>query len=485
MIGMQLRFPKRFLSDVATHARADTVKLSNAIRGKDGRLWEPVIGLEVHAQIDSRSKLFSNAKAGGRGAHGPNSNVSVIDAAIPGTLPSANAECIKSAVKTALSLSSQIQRVSSFDRKHYFYADLPAGYQITQHHAPIAVGGFLDLIELDGMPSRKRVHIHQIQLEQDSGKIVKGFQGESLVDLNRAGVGVLEIVTKPDIRSGIEAVIFMKKMQRLLWYIGASSPDMDEVARQIELIESGQEVQQETRGMDDKTRTTYKLRSKEDAPDYRYMPEPDLPQLILDESYIHDIQVTLPESLDRRRERLMRDYGMSEYNVGVLMDEPKAVEYFEELAKGRDAAKALNWLTTNIFGWLKARNLKLVSCPVSPKRVGNLIDLIENNLLSALRGKNVLTLMMDGDTRTPEEIAKENEWIQDNSDTLISTLLDDLIERNQSIVKEILKGKYRKLKFFSGEVMRITKGKANPVLVDTLLKEKIGYTDSADGKGRK
>ncbi|KAI9342776.1 aspartyl/glutamyl-tRNA amidotransferase subunit B, partial [Zopfochytrium polystomum] len=321
---------------------------------------EPVIGLEVHAQIASPTKLFSPASANLSESDGPNSNVSVIDAAFPGVLPTLQRDCVNHAITAALALSSTINMRSSFDRKHYFYPDLPAGFQITQRENPIARGGKLLVDLLDGLAYEKEIRILQIQLEQDSGKTVDSFSG-TLVDLNRAGVGVLEIVTEADIRSADEALAFMRKMQRLLWHNKISSPEMDEgawrcdvnvsvreygsdrlgsktemkhiskfstvrgaiefeIGRQIDLLESGERVSQETRGVDDKTHSTFRLRGKEDSPDYRrYMPEPDLPLLLLNEEMIENVRLSMVESLDKRRRRLMADYSLPSENVEILM----------------------------------------------------------------------------------------------------------------------------------------------------------------------
>ncbi|KAJ3195082.1 hypothetical protein HK101_001124 [Irineochytrium annulatum] len=342
---------------------------------------------------------------------------------------------------------------------------------------PIAKNGYLDMYEHDGVEQPKRIRLYQIQIEQDSGKTVVGYDGQTLVDLNRAGVGVLEIVTQPDITSGDEAVSFMKKIQRLLWHIGVASANMDEgswrcdvnisvnragsdqygtrtelkhiskfssikdavdfeVKRQIALLESGQAVQQETRRVDDKTGETVLLRGKEEAVDYRYIPEPDLPHIFVSQKMIDGVRNSLPESLDSRWKRLRDDMKLTPYDIEVLMAEPGAVEFFEELSKGVDPKVALGWLTTNVFGWLKARNLALPDSPVRPDRLRSLIDLMGKGLLSGLRAKNVLTLMMDGDVRAPKDIALEQQWIQVNDEEQINKELDVLIAANPDLVSK-------------------------------------------------
>ncbi|KAJ3075642.1 hypothetical protein HDU98_007326 [Podochytrium sp. JEL0797] len=504
-------------------------------------MYLPVIGLEVHAQIRTASKLFSAAPSfTSRLTDAPNQNVSLFDAAFPGTLPRLNPECVRLATKAALALDSQIQPVSTFDRKHYFYPDLPLGYQITQHFQPFSTGGFMTLTKHDGIADSKRFRIQQIQIEQDSGKLVQSISGANqvLVDLNRAGVGVLEIVTEPDFSSGEEVVAFMKKMQRLLWHIGVSSSEMDEgawrcdvnisvkkvgdaengvrtelkhvskfavvktaieyeVSRQIALLESSRPVLQETMGLDSNGHTI-RLRGKEDAPDYRYMPEPDLPAIVLTPELIETVRRTVPESLDARRDRLESVYGMSTFHIGVLMDEPGAVEYYEELAKNRDKSKTLNWLTSVLFAHLNKNDVRLTACPISVSAFGELIDLVEAGKLSGIRGKDVLAIMFeeamnaDGEGRdvavdkkvelaSPLAIAQHQDWLiagttggdAAGSDLVLEKMIDDLLTQHPLLVQEIQAGKTRKLKFFSGQVMSKTRGKADPVLVDRVLRQRM------------
>ncbi|KAJ3017067.1 hypothetical protein HKX48_003748 [Thoreauomyces humboldtii] len=483
--------------------------------------WETVIGLEVHAQLSTTTKLFSPAPLASNAS--PNTSVDPFDAAIPGSLPLLNSECVRKAVVTALALNSNVQLVSSFDRKHYFYGDLPAGYQVTQLWEPVARGGWVDVGSLDGLVATKangdgeegrRVRLVQIQIEQDSGKTVQGItEGQSLIDLNRAGVGVLEIITEPDLRSSEEVVAFLKKLQRLLWYIKVSAADMDEgawrcdvnvsvrpvggplgvrteikhlvkftsikeaieyeVERQIALLQSGKPVEAETRGFDARLGTTFRMRSKEDSQDYRFMPEPDLPQILLTNEYVENVRFSLPEPLDERRARLLTHYALPHHQVEILLDEPGAVEYFETVANGRNGKKAANWVVGELFGWLRMRDLKLNACPVEPGRVGELIDMVEGGTLSGLRAKDALHLMMDGDARAAAAIAAEKGWVQVNDRGELETLCAELIIAHPKEASAVRQGKERLIKFFVGEVMKKTKGKSNPVMVAGIFKSKL------------
>ncbi|KAJ3160637.1 hypothetical protein HDU86_000396 [Geranomyces michiganensis] len=480
--------------------------------GTSGKKWEAVIGLEVHAQLSTATKLFSPALAAP--SPSPNTRVSPIDAAFPGTLPLLNPRCVRLAVATALALSANVRLRSSFDRKHYFYGDSPQGYQITQVFDPIARGGMLKIGELDGIAYEKTVGITQLQIEQDSGKSLRADDGKTmLVDLNRAGVGVLEIVTEPHLRSADESVAFLKKLQRLLWHIGASAAEMDEgswrcdvnisvrpldgplgirteikhlmkftsikeaidyeIDRQIALLESGRPVIAETRGFAVRTGQTTRLRSKEDAVDYRVFPDPDLPMLVLDAAEVQAIERSLPEALDTRRARLRSQHGLSTYQVAVMMDEPGAVEYFESVAEGREGKKAANWVIGELFGWLKMRNLRLRASPVDPARLGALMDLVEAGRLSGLRAKDALHLMVDGDARSPDAIAAANGWTQDNDAAALELLCDEIMGQHPETADKVRAGKTRLIKFFVGEVMKRTRGKSNPVIVATLVRKKL------------
>ncbi|KAI9204934.1 amidotransferase subunit B [Polychytrium aggregatum] len=478
--------------------------------------WIPVIGLEVHAQLDTRAKLFSDAL--NVGVVAANVNVSPIDAAFPGTLPRLNPECVELAVKTALALSCSINPHSSFDRKHYFYPDLPAGFQITQHWEPIARDGHLVLNEYDGVAQAKQIGIHQIQLEQDSGKSIQDSGDRTLVDLNRAGVPVLEIVTTPTIHSSEDAVAFLKKLHRLLWYAGISKNDTSEgswrcdinvsvrrrdgplgtraevkhvstfngvrhvidyeVQRQIQLLQSGAPVAQETRGFNEKDQTTFKLRGKEEAKDYRYMPEPDLPPITLSSEYISAVEATLPEPLDTRRSRLLQEYKLSMATVEVLMDEPGAVEYYEKVAAGRDKKKSASWVTNELFGLIKTQGTQLRECRVSPELLGSVIDLVETGKVSGLRGKDIVVAVLSGEDGDARTIAEQHGWLQVSDVDLLEPLVLQVIDKHPTEVARIKAGKDRLLAFLVGQVMKATKGKANPGLVDQLVRKHLGLNAS-------
>ncbi|KAJ3332965.1 hypothetical protein HDU76_012462 [Blyttiomyces sp. JEL0837] len=394
---------------------------------------------------------------------GANSSVSVIDAGFPGTLPSLNRECVVMATKAGMALSSQVNPTSTFDRKHYFYPDLPCGFQITQHATPIAIGGYLDLMkDLDGLSYDKR----------DSGRTISGLSSEVLVDLNRAGFGVLEIVTEPDFNTGDEVVAFMTKMKRLLWYLEVADPNMDEGALRCDINISVRSTQSSALGEKIEIKHVSKLSPLPGAIDFEISRQIG----ILEgggQELLYEIETSLPENMDRRRNRLRDDYDLNGYTIGVLMDEPGAVDFFEKIAAGRDTTKAVNWLTTNVFACLKQRNMKLKDGHVSPERIASVIDMVEGGRISGLRGKDILSIMFDGDSRDPLTIATDNDWLQVTDHDEISKLLDELLAAHPEVVELVKKGKERKAKFFVGEVMKITKGKSNPQVIDGMLKAKL------------
>ncbi|TPX69336.1 hypothetical protein SpCBS45565_g02615 [Spizellomyces sp. 'palustris'] len=364
----------------------------------------------------------------------------------------------------------------------------------------------------DGLPYTRRVRFMQIQLEQDSGKSVLGVKDrQTLVDLNRAGVGVLELITEPDLRSSLETVTFLKKLQRLLWYTSISSPDMDEGAwrcdinvsvrplgapygtrteikhlvkftsiksaieyeidRQVQLLELGHAVQQETRSFDQRLAKTVRLRGKEGVQDYRYMPEPDLPSIHLTPAFISKISKTLPEPLDTRRTRLATQYNLVPYQIEILLSEPGAVEYFENVAIGRRGGKVANWIIGDLFGSLRSRHLNLLSCTVEPTRLGHLIDLVETGRVSGLRAKDILHAMMDGNTQSPLEIAESFGWILASDVTALHRLCEEIVDEFPEMAVKVRNGKTRVIKFFVGEVMKRTRGKSDPVLVAEIYKK--------------
>ncbi|KAG9320088.1 hypothetical protein KVV02_004480 [Mortierella alpina] len=487
-----------------------TVPPRNLVRGR----WEPIIGLEIHAQIKSRSKLFSDSRNAFNAA--ANTNVSLIDAAYPGTLPHLNQECVDLAIKTALALDAHVYPVSSFDRKHYFYPDLPQGYQITQHYEPLAQNGRVELSPLDGLEYSLTVGIEQLQLEQDTGKSLHDiYPGLTLLDLNRAGTGLMEIVTKPDLRSSKEAGVVVKKLQALLRAVDSSDGNMDEgsmrcdvnvsiheidkpygarcelknlnsiksvmdaidaeIERQIELYESDIVVAQETRGFDASTGKTYRIRSKESAPDYRYMPEPDLPRLVLGRETIQELKDSLPELPDARRDRIMKSYGLGMIETRTLMGEEGMVEYFETVvSKGRQVKSVISWTIHELLGRLHSRNINFTPEIVTAAQLGTLVDCVDQGLISAKVGKNVLNLMVEGDSRSASEIVEEKGWRQMDNQSELGQMCDAIMAQYPDKVKIVQKGNVGVLGFFVGQIMKESQGRANPVALSEILRVKMG-----------
>ncbi|KAG0202361.1 hypothetical protein BGX28_005115 [Mortierella sp. GBA30] len=486
----------------------------NLLKGR----WEPIIGLEIHAQIKSTSKLFSDSQNSFNA---------------PTNTNQLSQECVNLAIKTSLALDAQVYPVSSFDRKHYFYPDLPQGYQITQHYEPLAQNGKLVLSPLDGLDYTLTVGIEQLQLEQDTGKSLHDiYPGLTLLDLNRAGTGLMEIVTKPDMRSSKEAGILVKKLQALLRAVGSSDGNMDEgsmrcdvnvsihevgkpygarcelknlnsvksvmdaidseIERQIESYESNTIVAQETRGFDASTGTTFRIRSKESAPDYRYMPEPDLPRLVLSQETILELKKSLPELPDARRERIMKSYDLGVIETRTLMGEEGMVEYFESVVStGQQVKSVVSWTIHELLGRLHARNVSFSPEVVRASQLGSLIDCVDKGLISAKVGKSVLNLMIEGDSRYAGAIVEEKDWKQMDNRGELDKMCADIMARYPDKVKVVQKGNAGVLGFFVGQVMKQSQGRANPVVVNDLLKAKMGLPEGeagatmADGKGRK
>ncbi|KAG9303732.1 hypothetical protein G9A89_018629 [Geosiphon pyriformis] len=477
--------------------------------------WEVIIGLEIHAQINSKTKLFSSSSTS---FNQPiNTNVSLFDAAFPGTIPRLNAKCVELAVSTSIALSCKVQPISSFDRKHYFYPDQPAGYQITQHYAPLALDGKLSLSFLDGLEYDKIIRIKQLHLEQDTGKSIQhaglGGYPVAFIDLNRAGIGLMEIVTEPDIRSSQEAGIVLRKLQVLLRTIGSSNGNMEEgslrcdlnvsvhelgapfgtrcevknlnsikflmaatdveIERQVSSLENGIPIGPETRGFDVARGKTFRLRTKETSTDYRYMPEPDLPNLILTEEYISKLVKCLPELPDAKKRRLMKDYNISLHDARVLMNELGGVEYFELISQNRDPRMVVNWITHELFGELAKRKKIFSENPVTAEQLGSIVDSIKQNIISGKIGKQVLPLMIDGDKRLAHEIVEEKKWRQITDINELQIVCEKVIAHNPKEIVKIQKGNFNITKWFVGQVMRETKGQANPQLVNEVLKKCI------------
>ena len=478
------------------------------IEGVTGK-WEVVLGLEVHAQVSSKAKLFSGA-ATEFGAD-PNSQVSLVDAGMPGMLPVINEFCVEQAVRTGLGLKAQINLWSRFDRKNYFFPDLPQGYQISQYQFPIVGEGDV-LVDLPGGAIRI-VRIERLHLEQDAGKSLHDQSPtESLVDLNRSGIALMEIVSKPDMRSAEEAGAYVKKLRTILRYLGTCDGNMEEgslradvnvsvrkpgdplgtrceiknvnsfrfiqqaieyeARRQIDILESGGKIDQETRLFDAKTGETRTMRSKEDAHDYRYFPDPDLLPLVLDEAYVQAIADSLPELPDVRKARYINEFGLSPYDASVLVSERETAAYYEEVAKGRDAKVAANWVIVELFGVLNKKGKAIEDSPVSAVRLGELIDLISDGTLSGRMAKEVFEIMVETGAAA-KQIVEERGMVQLTDTGAIEAAIDEVLAANPDKVADIRAGKDKLLGWFVGQVMKSTGGKANPQVLNDILKKKV------------
>ncbi|KAF9428599.1 hypothetical protein BGZ94_001810 [Podila epigama] len=470
--------------------------------------------------MKSKIKLFSDAQTSFNAPS--NTNVTLIDAAFPGTLPVLNQECVDLAVKTSLALDAHVYPVSSFDRKHYFYPDLPQGYQITQHYEPLAQNGKIEISPLDGLDYPLTVGIEQLQLEQDTGKSLHDvYPGLTLLDLNRAGTGLMEIVTKPDVRSSKEAGIVIKKLQALLRAVQSSDGNMDEgsmrcdvnvsvhkvgepygarcelknlnsikavmdaidaeVERQIEANENNIPVTQETRGFNVATGKTFRIRSKESAPDYRYMPEPDLPRLVLSQETITRLKESLPELPDAKRSRAMATYNLGMVECRTLMGEEGMLEYFEQVIAGRSVKSAVSWTIHELLGRLHSRGLEFNPKTVEASQLGSLIDCVDRGDISAKVGKDVLGLMIEGDKRDAEAIVQEKGWKQMDNVSELDKLCEDMMARYPDKVAVIQKGNLGVLGFLVGQIMKESQGKANPVVVNGLLRSKMNLPAADPG----
>jgi aspartyl-tRNA(Asn)/glutamyl-tRNA(Gln) amidotransferase subunit B len=492
-------------------AQADTSRL---IKGATGD-WEVIVGLEVHAQVTSRSKLFSGASTEFGGA--PNSHVSLVDAAMPGMLPVINAECVAQAVRTGLGLKAKINSRSTFDRKNYFYPDLPQGYQISQYKSPIVGEGEV-LVDLAHDRSIT-VGIERLHLEQDAGKSLHDQSPTmSFVDLNRSGVALMEIVSKPDMRSAEEARAYVTKLRAILRYIGSCDGDMEkgnlradvnvsvrrpgepfntrceiknvnsirfigqaieaEARRQIALIEDGGAVEQETRLFDPSRGETRAMRSKEEAHDYRYFPDPDLLPLELDDAYIADLAAHLPELPDAKKARFIADYGLSSYDAGVLVAERETADYFEAAVacggRKRDAKAVANWIMGDLAAFANSQSLSVAETHVKPAQIADLVDLIEAQTISGKIAKDVLAIIIGEEKEaTPSAIVAARGLRQVTDASAIEAAVDQIIAANPDKVAQA-KAKPTMLGWFVGQVMKATGGKANPQAVNDALKRKLG-----------
>ncbi|MSO99821.1 MAG: Asp-tRNA(Asn)/Glu-tRNA(Gln) amidotransferase subunit GatB [Acetobacteraceae bacterium] len=478
------------------------------IAGRDGP-WEVVVGLEVHAQVTSNAKLFSGA-ATAFGAE-PNSQVSYVDAAFPGMLPVINRVCVEQAVRTGLGLNAQINKVSRFDRKNYFYADLPAGYQISQYEHPIVGKGEIEIELADG--STRTIGVTRLHLEQDAGKSLHDqHPTKTFIDLNRAGVALMEIVSEPDIRSPEEAGAYVRKLRSILRYLGTCDGNMEEgslradvnvsvrkageeyrtrceiknvnsvrfvmqaveveALRQVDVWESGQEVRQETRLFDSARGVTRPMRSKEDAHDYRYFPDPDLLPLVLEQGWIDDLKSRLPELPDAKKARFIGDYGLSVYDAGVLVAEQATALFYETVAKGRDPKLAANWVTGDFFAALNRMGRTIEHTPVSADQLGKLLDLMADNTINGKIAKDVFEAMLETGA-DPAAIVDEKGLRQVTDTGAIDAAVDKIVAANQDKVAEYRSGKDKLFGFFVGQVMKAMAGKANPALVNETLKRRL------------
>jgi aspartyl-tRNA(Asn)/glutamyl-tRNA(Gln) amidotransferase subunit B len=487
-------------------------KNENLIPGATGD-WEVVIGLEVHAQVISNAKLFSGASTEFGGA--PNSHVSLVDAAMPGMLPVINAECVAQAVRTGLGLQAEINLRSVFDRKNYFYPDLPQGYQISQYKHPIVGEGEVE-IEVDG--DTKTIGIERLHLEQDAGKSIHDRHPDySYVDLNRSGVALMEIVSRPDLRSAKEAQSYVGKLRTILRYLGTCDGDMDkgsmradvnvsvrkpgtelgtrceiknvnsirfigqavdsEARRQIDIIEDGGSINQETRLFDPKTGKTRSMRSKEEAHDYRYFPDPDLLPLEFDQAYVDELAKGLPELPDEKKHRFMDEYGLSAYDAGVLVAERASADYFEEVIHGvknakRDGKSAANWVINELFGRLNKEGQDIRQSPVLARQIAGIVNLIGAGEISGKIAKDLFEIVWTegGD---PAEIVDSRGMKQVTDTGAIEKTVDEVIAANPEKV-EAVKAKPAMIGWFVGQVMKASGGKANPQAVNEILKKKLG-----------
>ena len=475
--------------------------------------YEVVIGLEVHAQVTSESKLFSTS-ATKFGAE-PNTQVSLVDAAFPGMLPVINEYCVKQAIKTGIGLKAKINKRSVFDRKNYFYADLPQGYQISQFKDPIVGEGKVILDMPDG---QKEVGIERLHLEQDAGKSIHDLDPKNtFVDLNRSGVALMEIVSKPDLRSPDEVNAYIKKLRSIMRYLGTCDGNMQEGSlradvnvsvrakgskdlgtrceiknvnsikfmqmaidyeanRQVDLIEEGKSIDQETRLFDTRKNETRSMRSKEDAHDYRYFPDPDLLPLEISNEYINKLKNEIPELPDDKKKRFIKDFKVSPYEANILVSDIDTAKYFEEvvtkMGKNKDIKLAVNWITGELFAVLNNKNLEISQSPISSKNLAILVNLIKNGTISGKIAKTVFGLMMDGD-KDPQKIIEEKGLKQQSDPKALEALIEKIINDNREKAIEYKQGKEKLFGFFVGQAMKASGGKANPQLINEILKKKL------------
>ncbi len=478
------------------------------INRKDNQ-YEVVIGLEVHAQVTSESKLFSTSST--KFGAEPNTQVSLVDAALPGMLPVINEYCVKQAIKTGIGLKAKINKRSVFDRKNYFYADLPQGYQISQFKDPIVGEGKVILDMPDG---QKEVGIERLHLEQDAGKSIHDLDPKNtFVDLNRSGVALMEIVSKPDLRSPDEVNAYVKKLRSIMRYLGTCDGNMQEGSlradvnvsvrkkgskefgtrceiknvnsikfmqmaieyeanRQVDLIEDGQSIDQETRLFDTKKNETRSMRLKEDAHDYRYFPDPDLLPLEVSEDFIEKLKLEIPELPDEKKKRFIEKFKLSPYEATILVSDNETSNYFENVIKKSDVKLATNWIIGELFAALNEKNLEITQSPISAGNLSKLLNLIKDGTISGKIAKTVFEHMMEGD-KDPKKIVEEKGLKQESDPKALEALIDKVIDDNREKATEYKSGKVKLFGFFVGQVMKVSAGKANPRLVNEILKKKL------------
>ena len=470
--------------------------------------WELVIGIEIHAQVKSNSKLFSSSSTDF--GSGPNSQVSLVDAAMPGMLPVINKFCVEQAVRSGIGLNAKINNKSIFDRKNYFYQDLPQGYQISQFKDPIVGNGFIDIVLDD---QTKRIGIERLHLEQDAGKSLHDQDPNlTFVDLNRSGIALMEIVSNPDMSSADEAVEYVKKVRSILRYLDTCDGNMEqgslradvnvsvnkpgdelgtrseiknlnsfkyihsaiiyEAKRQIKLIESGESINQETRLYNIDTGETRSMRSKEDAHDYRYFPDPDLLPLEIEDKWIEEIKSTIPELPDQKKNRFIKDYNLSEYDAGVIVSDKATSDYYEKVVKNRSPKLVTTWVTSELFSILNKKNLTIDESPVSHDKLGELIDNIESGKVSNRLAKDIFEEMCETG-KSPSDIISEKGLSQISDEGELEKLVNDVLSANPVNVEKYKNGKDKLFSFFVGEAMKLSKGKDNPKLLNELLKSKL------------
>ncbi len=486
------------------------------VKGETGS-WEIVVGLEIHAQIKSESKLFSPSSA--KFGQLPNRNVTFIDLGFPGTLPQLNDFCVDQAIKTSLALNGNINRVSYFDRKHYFYPDLPFGYQITQLYKPIMEKGSVTITP-EGSKESKTININRLHIEQDAGKMVHDHSPtKSYLDYNRAGVGLMEIVSEPELFHPKDVVAYVSKVRTILRYLDTCDGNMEEgslrcdinisvrkegdtgfnekvevknvnslkfiyqaieyeAQRQVEVWEEGGNVLSETRLFNSSTGETVAMREKVEAADYRYFPDPDLLPLRLSEERIKDLESKMPELPDDKFERFVKEYGLGEYDASILCADINSAKYFEDAVlfggKKRNAKEVASWVINSVFAVIKTKNASIFeNNPISVKHLAELVDLIENKTISRRSAKDVFEIMSTNPSKTPAEIVKENDFTQITDNSFVENLAKEVVAKNSEKFEELKQGKDRLLGWFVGQVMAASKGKADPKAVGDIIKKML------------